>query len=132
MATTATNLARAAAAGVASSKYGAAIKKRGDSDAGQAAKKVASAGVVALTQVIYALDEATVEVVKAAGGATAEFVDHRYGEDAGAAAREAAGVASDLNKTRINVARMGPTALARAAATDVAKEGLGVDTEKTK
>lgn len=120
----ATSIGKAAVGAAKDTKYGAKVSAGASTETGEAVKVVAGASLVAIANIVKALDQASVEVLKETGSATAELIDHRYGEDAGAAARDAADATVGLYKATINMSKTGPMALTRIAATEVAKEEM--------
>lgn len=79
-------------------------------------KKVGAAGLLAYVQVYDALEEAAKKVLCQGADATAQYIGHKYGPQAAAAASEGVPVARGLIHTATNVTRLGSRALISKAA----------------
>lgn len=82
----------------------------------EAAKHVVKSGVIAAVEVIVALEEAGLQLLKDTGTATADVLEHRYGEEVGEASKGVMGVAYDLGSAKIAMNKVGVRAVAKRAA----------------
>lgn len=82
----------------------------------EAAKHVVKNSVVAAVEIIVALEEAGLQLLKDTGTATADVLEHRYGEEVGEASKDVMGVAYDLGSAKIAMNKVGVKAMAKRAA----------------
>lgn len=96
-----------------------------------AIKDVAVSTLVAVGEIQTALFRAGVTLVDNATAATADVVEHKYGESAGRVTRDTAAVLTDTAKAAGNMASIGPKSIAKTTIKKTATN-LVVDDEETR
>ncbi len=95
-----------------------------------AIKDVAVSTLVAMGEIQSALMQAGVTLVDNATAATADVVEHKYGENVGRVTRDTAAVLTDTAKAAGNMASIGPKSIAKTTAKKTAASLVIDDEEK--
>lgn len=120
--TVAGQLGTSVGAALMQSQYGVGVKEASSSEVGKAVRQVAASSLVAFGEVWDGLEQAAHIVGSGAGMATNQFVEARYGAEAGALSVRATAVAYDVGEAAMNMNRLGPGGMARAAAVATARD----------
>lgn len=117
----------AVASVVADSALGKQLAGHVESETGRAVTTIAASSVVALSSVLDGLEVAAVSLLDTTATTTAGIVEHKYGAEAGAAARKGAEVGTNLAKAGVNLRRMGTRAIVHRTVTTVAADQLAIE-----
>jgi len=79
----------------------------------RAAKIVGTAGLEAVGELYRALDSASRTLIRGGLSAASDVIDHRYGEEAGAAARDTAKAVTNLSEAALNMNLVSTSAIAQ-------------------
>jgi len=104
-------------------KYG---KSSGEKDVRiEAAKELGKTTLVALANIWNSLEEAGMTLLESTGNVAVEVISHKYGSNAGQAARDGFGVAGDVIKTGQALKSLGAKSIAKSVAKESTVTILG-------
>jgi len=107
------NLAFSIGGSYKQSSMGSEYISEGNEKYVRAAKVVGAAGLEAVGELYRALDSASRTLIRGGLVAASDVIDHRYGSEAGAAARDTAKAVTNLSEAALNMNLVSSTALAQ-------------------